>query len=421
MNPIVVVGAGLAGLTAARTLRRAGKAVLVLERGGEIGGRVRSRQVEGFTLDRGFQVLLTAYPAVGRNLNIDRLDLIPLPSAAVVCRGTNRETLGNPLRDPGGVGTTLGGRALGWGDKLRVAGLAARLRSNRSWTLLQGPDESTLSFLGRLGFSRGAISTVFAPFFGGVFLKRDLSTSARLFRYLFRMLMDGAVAVPRLGMGQIAKQLAEGLDIVTDSRVERCEAGAGSVAVHTRTGIIEAASVIVATDPPEIRRLTGVSIPCDPVSSTYLYYGTEQRLDHEPRLLLNADDGRVNNALWNSNTNPMLAPAGRHLLTVTVLGDTDPDDHDLDREVRKELTSWYGAAGVETLQLLAVDRIPFAQFAQPPGFAATLAAQQTGHPNVILASEATSMSSIQGAMESGERAAAILLNDPQGMGRPRGG
>ncbi len=171
---------------------------------------------------------------------------------------------------------------------------------------------------------------------------------------------------------------------------------------------LHAGYVVVATDPPEIARLTGVGVPTEGVGSTYLYYASETRLDTEPRLLLSAAPGYINNALWLSNVNPLLAPPGQHLLSVTALGTDGLDDAKLDDRVRRELTAWYGD-GVKRLRLLKIISLPFAQFAQPAGFSASLAPNETPLPNVYLASEVTSMSSVQGAMESGERAASLIL------------
>ena len=416
----MVVGAGLAGLTAARVLKRAGVGVRVLEAEHNVGGRVRSRIIEGFTVDRGFQVLFTAYPAAKRHLDFERLELQPIPPGAVICRGRRRERVGDPLRDPQSLLGTLSARSLNLRDKLLVSELAAELKRGEPHALLDGPDETTRGFLQNFGFSKGAIKHFFAPFFGGIFLKRDLSTSARLFRYYFRMLMDGATTTPRGGMGEITKQLAEGLDVQTNTRVERLEPNTNGVTLHTNGGTLEADRVIVAADPPTIRRLTGADVPHRAVSSTYLYYSSSVLLDDEPRLLLNAGEGFVNNAIWASNANPALAPAGAHLLAVTVLGLPALDDMDLDRAVRSELAHLYGAPAVAELRLLHIDRLTFAQFAQPPGFSATLAGHATPIKNVLIASEATSMSSIQGGVESGEKAAAILLNDVEAMSRPRG-
>jgi len=406
---VVVIGAGLAGLSAARLLWRAGMNVRVLEARPQVGGRVRSLVQNGFTLDVGFQVLFTAYPAVRRNLDLTRLDLVTLPLAAVIRRGSRAETVG---RDPSSLGGTLRASSFTWPDRLRVLRLAAALKSVPAAHLLLGDDEPTHAFLARCGFSARAIDRFFVPFFGGIFLKRDLTTSAQLFRYYFRMLLDGAIALPRGGIGRVTAQLAEGVSVTLNTRVTRLTPRADGVAVtFVRAGTEEtlgADRVVVATDPPEIQRLTGVPAPTAGVGSTYLYYASDTRLDREPRLLLNADPGILNNALWLSNVNPILAPPGQHLLSVTALGAEGVGEAALDARIRRELAAWYGQ-GAARLRLLKVIPLPFAQFAQPPGFGAALVPNGTPLSNVYLASEATSMSSVQGALESGERAAAIIL------------
>ena len=421
MQDIVVVGAGLAGLTAARVLTRAGRRVRVLEASGQVGGRVRSYTRQGFTLDAGYQVLFTAYPAVRRQLDLTALDLVTIAPAAVIRRGAASQTMADPFRDPGSLLSTLGADALSVGDKLRVARLALALRAGPVHALLNGPDESTRAFLIARGFSAASLQNFFGPFFGGIFLKRDLTTSARLFRYYFRMLIDGDIALPRAGMGEVSRQLAEGLNISTNVRVLRLISTDRGVSVVTNLGELETEQVIVATDPPGAARLLGEALPVlESVPSSYLYYTASRVLDAQPRLLLNAEDGLINNAQWLSRAVPGRAPEGQELLVVTVPGHEQETDAELDAGVRAELAGWYGAA-VSELSTLGIERIPHAQFAQPAGYAARLPGHPTALPGVLRASEITSMSGIQGAMESGEKAAAIVLNDPVGMSRPRGG
>ncbi|MFC4637346.1 NAD(P)/FAD-dependent oxidoreductase [Deinococcus hohokamensis] len=420
MLDVLVVGGGLAGLTAARTLDRAGQRVRVLEAAPEVGGRVRSRVVDGFTLDAGFQVLFPAYPAVRRQLDLPALDLVPLPSGAAVRRGARVNLLGDPLRDPGALAGTLGGRVLPLADKLRVARMAAQLRVPAPHALLRGPDEPTETYLRRQGLSEAALNAFFRPFFGGIFLRRDLSTSARLFRYYFRMLLDGGAALPRAGMGAISAQLAAGLDLVTGVEVTRlCPQGTHVTAV-TSAGDLDARQVIVATDPPRAQALTGEATGLTGVGSTYLYYAAPHQIDPERRLLLNAEPGLINNAHWTSQAVPGRAPAGQHLLSVTVLGVPAEDDAALDTAVRAELAGWYGAQATAQLRLLGTERLPYAQYAQPPEYAHTLPGHATALNGVLLASEVTSMSGIQGALESGEKAAAIVLGDLAAQSRPRG-
>lgn len=420
MADVLIVGAGLAGLTAARVLSRAGQRVRVLEASSEIGGRVKTNDVDGFTLDAGYQVLFPAYPAVRRQLDLPNLDLVPLPSAAAVRRGPQADVIGDPIRDPGGILSTLKTNLLPFGDKVRVAKLALQLRGPEPWQLLRGPDESTEHYLKRQGFSDAALDHFFRPFFGGIFLKRDLSTSARLFRYYFRMLMDGGAALPRHGMSAVARQLAAGTDVNTGVRVTRLTPHGRQVTVSTSAGELDADHVIVATDANTAEQLTQEETARGQVSSTYLYYASPSLLDDQERLLLNLDGGLIHNAHWLSNVIPARAPQGQHLLVVTVLGLPEPDDAALDARVRGELGRWYGALDVERLRTLKVERIPFAQYPQPTEYASTLPGHATHLPGVILASEVTSMSGIQGAMESGEKAAAIVLNDLEVLSRPRG-
>ena len=421
MQDIIVVGAGLAGLTAARTLSRAGRRVRVLEASGQPGGRVRSRTQDKFTLDAGYQVLFTGYPAVRRHLNLKALDLVTVAPAAVIRNGRSVQQLGDPFRDPGSLPGSVAASALSLGDKLRVARLALGLKAGPAHALLLGQDESTLDFLRGQGFSSRAIQNFFAPFFGGVFLNRSLSTSARLFRYYFRMLIDGDIALPRAGMGQVSAQLAEGLNISPHVRVERLVPTPRGVTVMTNLGELEAGQVIVATDPPAAARLLGEAAPeLESVPSSYLYFTSETVIDTQPRLLLNAQGGLINNAQWLGRAVPGRAPEGQDLLVVSVPGPHVQTDTDLETGVRAELAGWYGEAAAH-LKLLGVERIAHAQFAQPPGYAARLPGHATALPGVLRASEITSMSGIQGAMESGEKAAAIILNDPVGMSRPRGG
>lgn len=417
----LVIGAGLAGLTAAGQLHRQGQSVLVIEASDRLGGRVHSEEVDGLTLDYGYPVLFPAYPAVKRNLNLAELDLVTLLPGAALRQGKSEWVLGSPFGDLAGFGAALPSPMLSVTDKLNLARLGAELSLGPAHALLNGYDQTTEAYLRGYGFSEGALDHFFRPFFGGIFLKRDLSTSARLFRYYLRMLLEGGAALPRRGIGEVAKQLARGLDIRLGVQAQQLRPHANGVSVQTSAGALEASQVIVATDPLTAMTLTGIQAERQGVGATYLYYASKRPIDRQPRLLLSLDGGLINNAHWLTNALPQRSGTGEHVLTVTVLGQPEISDTELDQSVRAELTGWYGASEVQQLRTVQVKRIPYAQFAQPAGFAQHLAGHATPLPGVILASEITSMSGIQGAMESGEKAAATLLGDVQQLSRPRGG
>lgn len=421
MQNTVVIGAGLAGLTAAKQLVKAGKQVQILEASEHLGGRVHSQTINGFTLDAGYQVLFPAYPAVQRHLSLRGLDLVAVPSAATIRRGAKADTLGNPFQDSGSLFSTLTTSVLSLPDKLRIGKLVAQLSKGEPYALLLGKDQSTESYLRGQGFSESALDLFFRPFFGGIFLKRDLSTSARLFRYYFRMLMDGGAALPRAGMGALSQQLAQGLDVRLNVTVSQIITQPNLHTLITSAGPIEAENVIVATDPQTIGKLTGQTFDLGSLSSTYIHFASAQTIDSQQRLLLNGEEGLINNAHWLSNLMPSRAPAGQHLLTVTVLGIPDMDDIALEARIRGELSVWYGDTAVNQLKLLAIERIQHAQYAQPAGYTGHLLGHATKVAGVVIASEATSMSGIQGAMSSGEKAAAIVLGDTTKMSVPRGG
>jgi len=209
MTRVIVVGGGLAGLVAARHLARAGIDVQVFERRDAVGGRVRSRHEDGFVLDRGFQVLFTAYPAAKRELDLASLDLREFTPGATLARPGHRSVLADPLRDPGSLTDTLFNRDPTLRDKLRVLSLRREFAGQDETDLFADEDRSIREFLTDRGFSEPFIERFFAPFYGGITLDRSLSTSAAVFGYTFRMLAEGSIAIPADGMGAIPAQLAD--------------------------------------------------------------------------------------------------------------------------------------------------------------------------------------------------------------------
>ncbi len=418
---ILIVGAGLAGLTCAKVLVEAGHDVRVLDASDHVGGRVRTdHSADGFLLDRGFQVLFTAYPAIRRHVDVQALNPRAFVPGAVLIRDGRWHELGDPRQRLSLLGPTLANPLLSFGDKLRTARLRRYARRRSLHAIFNGPikkgDKSIHAELQRRHFTeRGFIDNFARPFFGGIFLDRDLSTSSRMLYFAMKMLASGQIVIPEQGMGAITDQLAAKLPrhaIRLQTRVEGIVEADGRAVGVTLTGgeEMQGDAIVVATDAQAAERLTGLTLPSESVPVTCVYFATTESLYKGPRLLLNANpDAFVNNAVQLTNLSPAYAPPGQHLLSVTVLGLPEMSDSELAARCREELTPWFPGKNVAKLRHVATYRVRFAQFRQPPGIFATLPPNATPTAGLFVAGEYTASSSIHGAMYSGEQAARAVL------------
>lgn len=423
MERIIIVGAGLAGLTCGRILAGRGYDVQVLEASDGVGGRVRTDVVDGFRLDRGFQVTFTAYPAVQRNLDLDALDLRAFDPGAWVAFNGRRIVLSDPLRDPAAALPSALTGFVTLGDKLRTGVLALMLAADPIPALLAGEDESTMAFLRRSGFSRRYINGFIRPFFGGIFLERALETSAKCFKFDLKMLAMGQTVVPAAGIGALAAQLAAPLAgrIRLHTPVQAVEPGgdgSGPAVVLADGTRLEANRVVIATPAPEAARLTGRPMPPGARGTVTLYWQGTTPLYRGNKLVLNAHpDAFVNHLVQISNIAPETAPPGRHLLSATLLGVPGGDDAALYARALADMQRMFAGNTTATEALagytpLAIYRIPYAQFPQPPGLHSTLPDNDSGLPGLLFAGEFTEASSQNAAMISGEKAAALILGEP---------
>jgi phytoene dehydrogenase-like protein len=401
----VVVGAGLAGLSAAGALRRAGRTVVVLEAQDAVGGRVRTDRVDGFTLDRGFQVLLTAYPEVRERLDLAALALREFAPGALVVRAGRARVVGDPFRAPrtalstalAPIGTPL--------DKVRIAWLRRRVLRTPAPTLLRGPDLSTREALRAAGFSETIIARFFVPLFGGIQLDPTLATSRRMFDVIFRSLGEGASALPARGMQAIPEQLAAALGPAGPTGAVRCgvrvvdadRGGSGHV-VHTASGeAIGARALVVATEQPEAARLAALA-PRPSRTVGCVYFDAPEAPVRDRLVVLDGEGaGPVLNAAVLSNVAPEYAPAGRHLVVAALPGVVTGD---LETLARTQLRGWWGPR-VDAWRHLRTYRIAHAGPEQRPPFAPKQRVD-LGEGRFVCGDHRDT-GSIQGAMYSGRR------------------
>lgn len=406
-SPVVVVGGGVAGLACAGHLARRGVDVVVLEASDAVGGRVRTDVVDGFRLDRGFQVLLTSYPEVVATLDLAALDLRRFAPGALVRHGGRFHRVVDPWRRPlaalGAVFSPVGTL----GDKRRLGALRREVLDARPEALLEEPERPAAAWLAERGFSPSVVDRFFRPFFGGVFLERGLATSSRWLRYLFRMFAVGDATLPSAGMGAVPAQLAARLPagaVRTGARVEAVSATRATLSTGEPVG---ASAVVVAVDGPEAHGLLGLEPP--PMRGVVtLHYAADRDPVGEPILLLNAEPGGVvNDVAVVSAVAPGYAPAGAALVSVTVLGAGPVDEG----AVRAELARWFGEEP-RRWRLLRTLRLPAALPAfQPP---TTPVRPARVRPGLYVAGDHVATPSLAGALESGRRAAEAVLADRGG-------
>lgn len=415
MAKVIIVGAGLAGLTCGKVLRQRGiEDLVVLERQQGIGGRVRTDHEQGFYLDRGFQVMFTAYPAVRRHLDLQPLQLRSYGLGAVLVSQGRRYLIGDPLRDLSSLWPSLRNPLIPALDKARILRLRLQLLAQTPQQIFQSPDHTTREFIDRFGFSDRIFRRFLQPFYRGIVLDPDLNTSARLFQFYFKMLAEGQIVTPRWGLGQISAQLGQnvGQERIRDRTevVEICQEGGRAVGVRTAAGeVIPGDWIVCAADAVTAGRLLGMPLPDTPRSVTCCYFSSSLSLTQGGYIHLNSDgEGIVNSCVQLTQISPDLAPPGQHLYSVVVLGDPQLSDGDLAERCRQELQTWFPEQDLAQLHFLRCYRIPFAQFDQPPGLLDRLPGPQSPIPGVILAGEYTQHSSIEGAIRSGEQAAELI-------------
>jgi phytoene dehydrogenase-like protein len=345
MKPsITIIGAGISGLSVGLHLHREGFSVKIIEASDRPGGRIKTDSVEGFRLDRGFQVLLTSYPEAQMLLDYKALQLKTfLPGATVLYDGGQFE-IADPFRRPSALLATVFAPVGSLKDKINTFVLKQKLIRKSIKGIFLQEQKSSLEQLKSYGFSSKMIDRFFKPFFSGIFLENKLETPNRMFDFVMKMFSEGDAALPALGMEEIPKQLASQLPADTFLYNTKVVDIRGN-SIFTSTGAeIKSDVIILATEANELVSKLKSNVETEYRSVTNVYFQSTVAPSNKAVVILNASEKEkvVNNLTVMTNVSTAYAPAGKVLISVSCNGILDFEDQELAEKIKKELEPWFG-------------------------------------------------------------------------------
>lgn len=398
---IHIIGAGISGLIAAKVLEDKGYHPTILEASDSVGGRVKSDYFEGFTLDHGFQVLLTSYPAAKKYLDYTSLELQELLPGATIFSNEKSQTIGDPLRKISLLFPTIFSSVGSIADKLKILQLNTILKKKTLETIFIAPEKSTLQYLRDFGFSDKIITTFFKPFFSGIFLEPNLETSSRMFEFVYKMFGNGLAVIPKKGMQEIPNQIKNSLQktaIQLNTKVKEVKNNTiilddeKEISTHFTIIATEASSLISNLKNQEIEWKS-----CDT-----LYFQCEKRALKAPIIGLIADEKALINNIFYHTSVETFGENTKELLSITIVKKHDLDDKNLVKRVQKEFKEFCGIEDTTFLKRYhikkALPKISNLQY--------ELSETETQlNSSVFLAGDLLLNGSLNAAMIAGERAA----------------
>ena len=383
---VIVIGAGLAGLSAAITLQNEGVDVTVLESSDRPGGRVTSDVIDGFICDRGFQLINANYPEIKHLEIMKEIDFVVASSVIEMARNESRIRIGDPRKAFFSVFNSETGTLI---EKIRLI----------KYLLIRKNVASVGEDLKANGLGK-TYERVLRPFLTGVFLADPLIVNAESGRTAIKQFIRGKIGLPAQGCRAFSEALA--------ARVKSIEYGVqvNSIKknrVKTSRGSYEADAIIVATDATTAAQLLDLTDVPQLVGCTTWYHSTTQSPTQSSSLIVDSQNrGPLVNTMVISNMAPSYASAGKSLISSTsILPATES-------EVRRHLSILYGV-DTRKWKLVAKYEIPSA-LPLPTLQGAAISGSHV-RDSIYVAGDYKSAPSQNGALLSGRLAALSVLVD----------
>ena len=402
MEKIHIIGAGISGLIAATVLEKNGFHPLIIEATDRAGGRVKTDIVNGYQLDHGFQVLLTAYPAAQKYLDFEALDLQQFLPGASIFKNSKQKIIGDPIKDISLLFPTLFSGIGNFSDKLKILKLNSSLKEKSISAIFSDKEQSTFSYLTAFGFSDEMITNFFRPFFSGIFLETELKTSSRMFEFIYKMFGEGYAAIPKAGIEAIPKQLVNNLK-QTSFKFNTKVATIKEREIVLEDGeVLESHFTIVATEASNlIPNLKNQSTKWK--SCNTLYFETESRIISKKLIGLMSKSGTLINNIFYHTSLDTVIKSTKELLSVTIIDNQNLPNDLLIKEVERELKEYFGVD--DSCKFIKQYNIPMA-LPQFNNLKYEMFPSETNLTSgIFLAGDTQLNGSLNAAMISGERAA----------------
>ena len=403
---IHIIGGGISGLIAARVLEEHGLSATIIEATDRLGGRVKTDVVDGYSLDHGFQVLLTAYPAAKKYLDFDALELQEFLPGSAIFKNGKQKIIGDPLRNLSLLLPTLFSGIGTVNDKLKILALNRRLKKKSIQNIFAEKEQTTHVYLENIGFSEAIITNFFTPFFSGIFLENKLDTSSRMFEFVYKMFGEGNAALPKDGIQAIPKQLFEKLKsttIIFNTKVKSVENG--SIKLESGEAIKSNFTIIATQASGLVSNLKNQATQWK--SCDTLYFEVAKREIKKPLIgLIAMHNALINNIFYHTSLQTS-ATATKELLSVTVVDKQNLTNKQLVTGVQKELKE---LCNIDSCTFIKQYNIPMALPNLQDIQYEMLPSETRLTETIFLAGDTQLNGSLNAAMIAGERAALEVIN-----------